>query len=335
MRKIIAFILSVTIAIALFPTISALFEIPQPGAPIVDNYCVPDYYPLGTFSLGPNQTVSFNIPATACPPLRKGELWQFRPIFTSQITEISVNGFPIMDTGHYLYNCYYKGPCSTCEDIETPTNGNGGVCLQFIRSLRICASNTCISVQAYNNEGLQIPIQSIIDFEDEDCITTTLFPEIVRIIITNNCEGTVEGEASIFECCCYDCYKQKNIPTSILYPKVDIETFSIPGGAAVIKDGKVISAFQMSPGSQQVFLQVENRGFFTQNDTRIRFDGLPEGVTVEVIPETQKIKAHNLGTYSAIFTVGSNVPSGTYQVTMVTYSPKGMFDKATFEFVVP
>ena len=116
---------------------------------------------------------------------------------------------------------------------------------------------------------------------------------------------------------------------------MDIETFSVPGGATVIKDGKVISPFEISPGSQQVFLQVENRGFFTQKDTRVRFEGLPNGVTVTVFPETQVVKAHNLGTYSANFTVGPNVPSGTYQVTMIAYSPNGMFDKITFEFVVP
>jgi len=91
----------------------------------------------------------------------------------------------------------------------------------------------------------------------------------------------------------------------------------------------------MSPGSQQVFLQVENRGFFTQNDTRLRFDGLPEGVAVQTVPETQKLKAHNIGTYSALFTLGSNVPSGTYKVTMVAYSPSGVFDTATIDFVVP
>jgi len=108
----------------------------------------------------------------------------------------------------------------------------------------------------------------------------------------------------------------------------------VPGGETVIQDGKVISAFEMSPGSQQVFLQVENRGFFTQNEASIRFDGLPNGIAVEVTPETQKIKAHNIGTYSATFTVGSNVPSGKYQITMIAYSPNGMFDKATFEFIV-
>ncbi|HOI76149.1 MAG TPA: hypothetical protein PLI06_00865 [Methanofastidiosum sp.] len=134
--------------------------------------------------------------------------------------------------------------------------------------------------------------------------------------------------------CCWNCVK-KSFPAAILYPKVDIESFNVEGGPQVIKDGKVLSEFKMSPGSQNVFLQVENRGFFTQNDARVRFEGLPEGVTVNITPETQTINAHNIGTYSANFTVGPNVPSSTYQVTMVAFSPNGVFDIITFEFVVP
>jgi len=193
----------------------------------------------------------------------------------------------------------------------------------------------CLSITAYGAQE-PIPVQftpPIQTAPNEWCtFLPTLPPEIVRISI-QNCGDSLQGEVSILECCCYDCYKQKALPTT-LYPKIDIETFSVPGGATVIKDGKVLSKFEIAPGSQQVFLQVENRGFFTQNDTRLRFDGLPEGVTVEVTPETQKIKAHNIASYSANFTVGTNVPTGTYQVTMVAYSPNGMFDKITFEFVV-
>jgi len=63
--------------------------------------------------------------------------------------------------------------------------------------------------------------------------------------------------------------------------------------------------------------------------------GLPDGVTVKISPETQKLKAHNIGTYSAEFTVGSNVPSGTYDVTLVAYSSRGTFDTIPFKFVVP
>jgi len=120
-----------------------------------------------------------------------------------------------------------------------------------------------------------------------------------------------------------------------LYPKVDIEQFTVTGGSTIIRDGKILSSFEITPGVQQAFIQVENRGFFTQNEAMIKFMGLPEGVTVNITPETQKLKAHNIGTYSAEFTVGPNVPSGTYDVTIVAYSSTGTFDVIQFKFVVP
>ena len=169
--------------------------------------------------------------------------------------------------------------------------------------------------------------------EDPDPRTFEQIPSSVTI--SANGQFNSEGFGIILEReCCWNCVK-KSFPAAILYPKIDIESFSVEGGPQVIRDGKVLSEFKMSPGSQQVFLQVENRGFFTQNDARVRFEGLPIGVLVNVTPETQTINAHNIGTYSATFTVGPNVPSGTYQVTMVAYSSNGVFDKITFEFVVP
>jgi hypothetical protein len=140
-------------------------------------------------------------------------------------------------------------------------------------------------------------------------------------------EPTLEYNFKIYEEC----------PCSLpaLYPKVDIEQFSVAGGETIIRDGKLLSSFEISPGVQQTFIQVENRGFFTQNDARVKLMGLPQGVTVKITPETQKLKAHNIGTYSAEFTVDSNVPSGTYDVTLVAYSPTGIFDTIQFKFVVP
>jgi len=120
-----------------------------------------------------------------------------------------------------------------------------------------------------------------------------------------------------------------------LYPKVDIEQFSVTGGSTVIKDGKILSGFNVVPGVQQTMIQVENRGFFTQNDAKVKFLGLPKGVTVEITPNTQKIKAHKLGTYQATFTVGADVPSGTYKVAMIAYSDKGVFDTIQMDLIVP
>jgi len=347
MKKILAFIMVTALAMAMVSGISAQLMpikiIEQPGAPIVNDYCVHDWYPIGTFSLAHSQTASFTIPATACPPLKKGPLWGIMAfvIPIGQLTDISFDtDSAVRDAPQYQYNCYYNRPCDCVIPPVTPqvvsTNGVLPVELCSPRQLRICANARIdtLGVQFYTGEGEYF--QQLTDQYETDggwCAFFELPSEIIRMNITNGTEGSVQGEVSIYECCCYDCYKQKALPTT-LYPKIDIETFSVPSGPTVIQDGKVISKFEMSPGSQQVLLQVENRGFFTQNDTRLRFDGLPEGITVQVTPETQKIKAHNIGTYSANFTVGSNVPSGTYQVTMVAYSPNGMFDKITFEFVV-
>jgi len=195
-----------------------------------------------------------------------------------------------------------------------------------------------ITVNGRNFESSQYgsPIPFLLLDSHEGDLDPRVFEQIPSsVTISADGDFNPEGFGIVLEReCCWSCIK-KSPPVPILYPKVDIEAFSVAGGPSVIKDGKVLSAFEMSPGSQEVFLQVENRGFFTQNDARVRFEGLPQGVTVNVTPQTQKITAHNLGTYSAIFTLGSNVPSGTYQITMVAYSPNGIFDRITFDFVVP
>jgi hypothetical protein len=168
------------------------------------------------------------------------------------------------------------------------------------------------------------------------------FEEVPGIVYVN--QGvprtiTIEGEGTLEftleQKCCYDCKEKPQLPSSILYPKVDIEQLSIAGGPTIINDGKILSSLTISPGVQQAMIQVENRGFFTQNDSRVRFEGLPEGVTATVSPDSQKITAHNIGTYSATFTVGPNVPSGTYKVTLIAYSLNGVFDTITIDFVVP
>ena len=142
-------------------------------------------------------------------------------------------------------------------------------------------------------------------------------------------EPSLKYNFEIYEECA--CEKGKQA----LYPKVDIEQFSVAGGETIIRDGKLLTSFEIAPGVQQTFIQVENSGFFTQNEAMVKFLGLPQGVTVNITPEKQKLKAHNIGTYSASFTVGPNVPSGTYDVTMVAYSTTGTFDTIPFKFIVP
>ena len=153
-----------------------------------------------------------------------------------------------------------------------------------------------------------------------------MYIDYIRIQNNGNCPVQYSWEF-YSECPC------KN--TIALYPKVDIEQFSVTGGPTVIKDGKILSGFNVAPGVQQTMIQIENRGFFTQNDAKVKFLGLPQGVTVEITPNTQKIKAHKLGTYQATFTVGPDVPSGTYKVAMMAYSEKGVFDTIQMDLIVP
>jgi len=166
----------------------------------------------------------------------------------------------------------------------------------------------------------------------EDIIYIKGIPSEITVNTAN--EGAFEGKILAEKKCCYECSKN-GIAASILYPKVDIEQLSIAGGPTVIKDGKVVTSFTAVPGIQEAMIQVENRGFFTQNKASVVFQGLPEGITFDISPSTQKIKAQNIATYSATFTVGPNVPSGTYKVTMIAYYDNGVFDTVTIDLVVP
>ncbi len=154
------------------------------------------------------------------------------------------------------------------------------------------------------------------------------------ITITAAPGASQEAVLLVTQICCYEC-RQKSIPAAILYPKVDIEAFQIVGGDTIIQDGKVLSSFNISPGTQQTEIQIENRGFFTQNDVRVRVDGLPQGITLDLDPGVQKIKAHKIGTYNATFSVDPDVPSGRYPVVMTAFSLNGTFDRIIVEVVVP
>lgn len=202
----------------------------------------------------------------------------------------------------------------------------------------------------YDLEGMELPLKVEMDLGEvrgSECITfywnPALFAEIeyggynlgdvmptgVEILWIYDGDGNPSLQYN------FKIYEECSCSLPALYPKVDIEQFSVAGGDTIIRDGKLLSNFEIAPGVQQTFIQVENRGFFTQNDARVKLIGLPQGVTVKITPETQKLKAHNIGTYSAEFTVDSNVPSGTYDVTLVAYSPTGTFDTIPFKFVVP
>ena len=171
------------------------------------------------------------------------------------------------------------------------------------------------------------------DYEDSQLNPIVGLPSSITITADDSFEPNGFGITLERECC-YEC-RQKSMPAAILYPKIDIEAFQIVGGDTIIKDGKVISSFNINPGVQQTEIKIENRGFFTQGNAMVQFRGLPVGVTVDISPSSQLIKAHNIASYEATFTVGPNVPSGTYKVTMLALSPNGTFDIIQIDLVIP
>ena len=200
----------------------------------------------------------------------------------------------------------------------------------------------CIDLYAYYTVAIKIKNQQeqVINFSSHggDSIQVgfpipgSIWKDVEYIKVTNLSDVSQCGITYTWELnSLCPCEKGKQA----LYPKVDIEQFSVTGGPTLIKDGKILSGFEVAPGVQQTMIQIENRGFFTQNDAKVKFLGLPQGVTVEITPNTQKIKAHNLGTYQATFTVGTDVPSGTYKVAMIAYSDKGVFDTIQMDLIVP
>ncbi len=129
--------------------------------------------------------------------------------------------------------------------------------------------------------------------------------------------------------------ERKLIPSSILYPGIDIIQITVPAsGDNIILGGKVVSSLEVAPGTQSLNVQVKNKGFLTQVDAGVRLEGLPQGVSFSLEPSTQKIKAHSTGAYTLTLTVPPTTPSGTYPIKAVSYSRKGITDRVEFNLIV-
>jgi hypothetical protein len=142
---------------------------------------------------------------------------------------------------------------------------------------------------------------------------------------------------------------KEKVPAALLYPLIDIERLTLTQGPVpldgsigaildtgtnIIIDGKVIAVLQVTPGSRSLIAQVDNLGFVTQNDVRLRFEDLPQGVSVTFSPESQKIKAHNVGTYVVTLSVSENVPKGSYFVNVKAFTRSGTLDSEIFNLVI-
>ena len=134
------------------------------------------------------------------------------------------------------------------------------------------AANDSFQVVLYDSQGQF----NSYGYEGGDCDNVSLEYQGRKasiFVVINKSESTITVNSTLYTDCCYDCRKRQEPPATILYPKVDIENFAVAGGATIINDGKLLTNLSLSPGVQQTFIQIENRGFFTQNDTRIRFEG--------------------------------------------------------------
>jgi len=159
---------------------------------------------------------------------------------------------------------------------------------------------------------------------------TDKIPKDITITVSNDSAVWIQLD----KYCCWDC-NQKVLPAAIIYPNVDIESLSIKGGAEIVKDGKVINVLELQPGSTQMSVGVENRGFFTQTDVMVRFVDLPEGITANIQTGAQKIKAHQIGSYDVVFTVSPDTKEGLYSINAMAYSNKGTYDRLQMAIVIP
>ena len=88
----------------------------------------------------------------------------------------------------------------------------------------------------------------------------------------------------------------------------------------IIFDERFIDELEVSPGTQILMVKVENRGFVTQEDFMLRFEGLPKGVTYKIEPDFQIINRNTNGSYEVAITASPIVDEGEYNVTAIAYT---------------
>ncbi|HOI77637.1 MAG TPA: hypothetical protein PLI06_08530 [Methanofastidiosum sp.] len=218
------------------------------------------YVPVFTDNYGcsPTSFRNRNLPPTINCQLKESYLL----VINSESPNLIINGNqinPIDNNGNFVYIIYYY------------SGWDKSLIDKFLQEFNGPFSNIS-SVHTYND----IPSSINITYDEW--------------------EGQPTTDVFLYRECCWDCNSKPQLPATILYPKVDIESFTLNNGDAIIKDGKVVSSFTIAPGVQKPIIGVENRGFFTQNHVYIKFVGLPDGIEVITTPELQKIKAHNIGT---------------------------------------
>ncbi|MEN6379489.1 MAG: CARDB domain-containing protein [Methanofastidiosum sp.] len=139
------------------------------------------------------------------------------------------------------------------------------------------------------------------------------------------------------------------IPETILYPSVTLQRLIVPigpipidgsigaiidTGTSIIIDGKEVPILELSEGTKIIIAQVENRGFLTQTDATIKFEKLPQGISIGIDPQSQKIKAHSTGSYILTINVLPEVPKGEYLITVIASTRRGVLDTETIKLII-
>ncbi|KYC46207.1 MAG: hypothetical protein APG12_00366 [Candidatus Methanofastidiosum methylothiophilum] len=227
------------------------------------------------------------------------------------------------------------------------SNGNGGQPIANADSAEVC-KESCVTIDVLSND-LNKGASPQINFIGTPTGGTAELSNGKIKYCAPKTTGTyffdytfTDGEATsnpatvtviVNDCIVED--QRKLIPSSILYPGIDIIQMTVPAsGDNVILGGKVVSPLEVAPGIQSLTVQVKNKGFLTQVDAGVRLEGLPQGVSFSLEPSTQKIKAHSTGTYSLTLTVPPTTSSGTYSIKAVSYSRRGITDRVEFNLIV-
>ncbi|MCC7573437.1 MAG: tandem-95 repeat protein, partial [Candidatus Methanofastidiosum sp.] len=102
----------------------------------------------------------------------------------------------------------------------------------------------------------------------------------------------------------------------------------------IVVDGIEVYVIELSEGKNTIRAQVYNPGFLTQIDVNIRFENLPQGVSIEIDGQSQKIRAHNTGDFILTINVSPGVPKGEYFITAISSTRKGGKDKAIIKIII-
>lgn len=155
---------------------------------------------------------------------------------------------------------------------------------------------------------------------------------------------------TVVDCNSIDEYERRPIiPASLLYPGVELQRFIIPTqpmpidgsiagiidtGVTVMISGVEVPVLEISEGSSVILGQIRNIGFLTQIDAGIRFQNLPQGVTIEAYPQNQKIPAHATASYLLNINVAPETPKGEYLATVIAYARRGTLDRHLVKIII-